>query len=249
MKHTITIAIAAGTVAGFLAGSLSPLIFGPVETKAPALALVPSSRPAPETVQPSPSPERLDALRSQIDVLELRLAVLEAGASDRREPAEEGPGDPLAEAAEERALSELASALQKPGSQLPDTLKLGVEQAVQDIREAERLERDAQRAEALIDRTETQLASLVTALDLTPVQTDAMRDYITTYEEKRTQLREDARDSGDFNSIRESMRTLRDESRTSLALILDPTQLELYRETEDDRRGGGRGDRRRDGTD
>ncbi|MFT5050729.1 MAG: hypothetical protein ACI8QZ_002132 [Chlamydiales bacterium] len=244
MKNTLSIAIAAGAVAGFLAGSLSSLVFSPTLARGPAAGLEPvAATPAGGS---APSPEVYAALRSRLDELTMRLALVEAGADHRREPAGNLPDLALANGGEDETLAELASALGTPGKELPDSLKLGVEQVVQDVRNAERQEREAERAEAQSERTETRLSELVTALDLTGVQTNEMRDYMTDYAEKRAELMETARASGDFYNVRDSMRTLRDESRTSLALILDPRQLELYQETEDD--GRGRGERRGGGS-
>lgn len=238
MKNTLVIAGAAA--AGLIAGGLSPLLFSGSITgsRSATPAAAPGLTPR-ETASEDPESEtlaaELEALRSEIEALQMRIAWLESDADDRREPV--AVASELAEASDTES-DALVAALSRPGEPLPEQLKLGVEQVLQDVRDAERAERAARRAEVLEEQTEERLTELVTELGLTPVQTDQMRDHMTAYAKKRADLMDTARENGDFMSTRESMRDLRRESYDALATILDPVQIERYRELDDDRRGG-----------
>ena len=242
MKSTFT--ILAGAVAGLAAGMLGVLLTtddGPRAQPAATEPLLPAETTSEATEALA---GELAALTDEIENLRARIAWLEEAAANPRQPVDTSP-EPLAQADEE--LTELATALATPGRPLPENLKVGVEQVLQDVRQAERAERDARRAEVIEERTEERLTELVDELGLTPVQTEQMRTHLASYSTKRNEIFETARESGDFFNVRESMRDLRRESDEALALILDPTQLDRYEELDDNRGDRDRRGRRRDG--
>lgn len=243
MKPTLTIALLAGSVAGFAAGMLAAgLGRGSAATGSPVdpAPLERSEQGGVTRGELQHAADEIAQLRTHLDELGTRLAWLEA-----ERPAMRREVESIAEVADPETeadpLTELASALGTPGARLPDALRADMAQIVQDVRAAEREERLEARAEEELERNEARLAELVIALGLTPTQTDLMRTQMNAYSKKRAELLESARENGELYSVRDAMRSLRDESRDAVAAILDPMQLELYRDQEDDRRGRRRG--------
>ena len=233
-----------GAAAGLAAGALSAFFVLESKRSEPA---VPAEGLAPRAVGSVESVgitgKQFDALKSQLEELQMRVAFAEAMAREARQPVALDEVEPALEMA---AASDPLAQLGDLSAPVSGEFKQGVEQVMQDVRDAERRERDARRTEAIEVRTEDRLANLVTELGLTPVQTDQMREHMTEYEKKRGTLLQEARDREDFYGMRESMRDLRRESQESLATILDPTQLERFEEIDDSFRGprdrGGRDD-------
>jgi cell division protein FtsB len=149
-------------------------------------------------------------------------------------------------------LRELRAALTDPSSGTSPALEATVETALLDIQERQREEREIEREQRRQERLEERIASLTQTLGLDAYQVDEMR---LIHDEQSTKFRSvftEARESGDFGGVRDTMRELRDESQARVESVLSGSQLEIYNEL--DRRetlfggmggfgGGGRGDR------
>jgi hypothetical protein len=188
------------------------------------------------------------ALATRIDELEARLALVAT-----RAPASLGGELDGRLSASEVSPERLASML-GDGTNSPEFVAT-VGRALEEIRAQEEAEREAARQEMMRQRIEDRVARLQESLGLSNVQTRDMRTVLLDQESKRDELFASMRDGqGDPMSMRESMRTLRDETSTALQGILTADQYQTYRETErDDFRGGfggdfGRGNRGGGGT-
>ncbi len=82
------------------------------------------------------------------------------------------------------------------------------------------------------------LTDLAEKLGLNPTQVNDLREHTLAIEEKRQAMFAEARELGEFGSMRENMRTLREESNVALQGIFTPSQYQQYT---DENLGGGRG--------
>jgi len=130
----------------------------------------------------------------------------------------------------------LVAALGNPSADSPDGLQTLVVDALDSIREEEERERERLREEAWESGLEARLAELTTELGLAPYQVDEMRVVFTSERTRRDELFTRARESGEWWSVRDSMRELRGETMDELANVLSADQLEKYQES-----GGGFG--------
>jgi hypothetical protein len=250
MKEHLLAGIVAGALAGAVAGLAASSFFAPARETA--------SDPAKISLSPGGSADiggtseiraELETLRAKNVDLSQRLAELEDlrwELEQTRVPARENPSDVAIDVETVDQLRRLTAALEDPGTPLPENLLAGVSSALQTIREEEDRERDEQRRAAEAERFDERIVDLTDRLGLTLVQTDQMRGHMETMSDRRSELMREARDSGDFGSIRQQMRGLRDEANAGLGEILTPAQFDDYREIEREEGNpfGGRGGRR-----
>jgi hypothetical protein len=248
MQSSFTIGLIAGAISGAVCGGLTVFLLdsGDVtENEA-------SGAEAGLRLQLSEMRESQAARRSRLDKLETRPLLT---ASER----ETAPvaRDLVEEQFEERVRSVLAKVQSdKPARPvlLPE-----VEQAMRMIEQEKEQELQVAREQAMAERIEDRLARASELLTLAPDQVNSLRTTLTQYGTETTDLFTSARDTGDFGSVRDQIRTLRDTAQTSLTLILTATQLEQYENSDlnllgfggDSRRGGfgGGGDFGRGGED
>ena len=251
MKQILPVSLAAGLVAGLGGGFLAGHSLTPQSGEAAAAGLAPAGQVlSGDSLTPSgPNTAQLkrtiDDLSQRVTWLEQERSALERlvqrleGETSTQEALAGEPGE---------SLSELVAALERPNGPLPEPLRLSVEQAVADLRTAEQEERERALAEARALRLDQRMNELVQELSLTSAQTGLLREHLETYEQRRNEAREAAMELGDFGSMRDAMRTLRDESRANLETILDGSQIERFEELDGGGfgRGGGGGGGRRD---
>lgn len=244
MKQPLLGGIVAGALAGALTGFAAASLFAPVPDDAPVPAVI-----APRTGDAGELRGELDALRSKNFELSQRIAELEdlgQELAQTRVPARDA-SEVTVDVETVDQLRRLTAALEDPGTPLPESLVAGVSTALQHIREDEERAREEVRRAAQADRLDERIAALTERLGLTLVQADQMRTHLESMSDWRNELMREARDSGDFGSIRDQMRGLRDEAEAALGQILTPAQLEDFRaiEREEGNPFGGRGGPRR----
>ncbi len=95
--------------------------------------------------------------------------------------------------------------------------------------------------ERLAIRTDT----LIQQLNLTAEQQDPVRDILEASNTKQLELRDQARESGSFGSMRESMTALNEETQMKLGAVLTEEQMTTYKKIQEEqaaqrrrRRGG-----------
>src|SRR5262249_52380207 len=114
--------------------------------------------------------------------------------------------------------------------------------ALDTIKAREEADRDAKRKEIQAQRVEERVAKLELELGLNKRQASDLRTTLIAQDDKREALFSKLRDGdGDPRDLRDSFRTIRDETYTALQGILTAEQLENYRRSEeaDFRRGFG----------
>ncbi len=182
----------------------------------------------------------LARLRDENASLSERLAYLES-----RPARVEAPRAAAEETAEsvDAETKKLVAAMTAPGAEVPPELEDTVRRALSSIRDQEAQERQREAEEAAAERVDERMEELREQLGLTGYQTDQMRTAMLDFNMTRTQIFQQARDSGDWGSMRETMRDAFSGYRENLEQILTPIQLEQY-EDMDRFRGGppGRGD-------
>lgn len=113
----------------------------------------------------------------------------------------------------------------------------------------DRAERDQRRLEATQDRVNQRVDELREELGLNSRQANDMGRVLLNEQVRRDEFFGRMREgfSGDRESIRDEMRTIRSDARAEVETILAPDQYDRYVELEDSRRGfGGWGDRGRE---
>jgi hypothetical protein len=125
----------------------------------------------------------------------------------------------------------LVTAMNDPQAALPDTLRAGVSQALEDIRAQEEQEREEQQKVAAEKRLEDRIGKLASDLGLDNTQVGAMRDILMTESDTRTEMFTKMREGGDFGNMREEMGNLRDSTNDALSKVLTPIQMEQYKES------------------
>jgi prefoldin subunit 5 len=210
------------------------------------------------------SPElshELDELRMENTALSQRLAALEARLAElqsTRTPVatarDESHAEPLVDDAPDAALH--------PGATLDvsPAFVASVGKALDAIKAKEESERETKRKELQAQRIEERVAKLQQELGLSNHQATDLRTALIAQDDKREALFNSMRDGvGDPRDLRESFRTIREETNTTLQTVLTTDQFNGFLQREDSdffRRGppdfaGGRsfgGDPTRDGS-
>jgi hypothetical protein len=226
-------------VAGLVGGALGAALLGTVLS-------APSSEPT-GTVGLALVEERLDDLARQNEQLREQIGRIEdrplMTAPVRTDVEPEALPSP-----EEDRIVEMLEDLQRSNGKtesLPENFKLQVSSALEQIRAEEEAKREKQREEARLERRERQLQQLAEKLGMDAYQTNEMRVTLAKQEEAMQKARETIRDSGDWTSMRDTMRTVREETIRSVSLFLTPTQVAQFEESANDFgfRGGDRAGR------
>ena len=177
-------------------------------------------------------------LADRIVDLEMRISMV--GSEPRREPAMASVDPELEKMKADMAT--LLSSMQGESAEVPASFTASVGTALATIRDQEEAERTERRTERRAERTEKRLTDLAEKLGLNSTQVNDLREHTLAFDEKRSTLFAEARELGDFGSMRETMGTLRDENNAALQNIFSPAQYQQY---EDEGLGdrGGRGGR------
>jgi|GEM_PF-1607825 len=251
MKNAFPIALLAGIVGGVGATVVTKLLSTDSATgSGPEPTLAAGLTPGDDGVDGDLQAE-LERLRKENDALALRVASLESRpAATREEITTEGSSSEDIAALQEQVL-ELSAALKNPGSPQSVGLRNMVAAALDDVRDMEDEERRTERQQRDVDRVVERMDEISERLGLDAVQRQSMQDVLIDETTKRSAVFEQMRE-GNFGrtEIRTAMMELHEETRTQLANILTPTQLETYGEMDSDRgrfggfgrdRGGDRG--------
>lgn len=229
--------IGAGLVGGLAAHFMAPT--SPAQASETS-ALVPGA-PAESSAE---STIELEALQEQLATLTRRLDMLEAsGSLQGRMPV----GSSELPIANEELEEAVAAVLKKQSSSGSGVQEL-VANTLTQIRDQEALDAEIQREQRRADAMQRRIDKLTEDLGLYPDQASKMFDVLTNEETKRNELRDAMRNgTADFSTMRDDMRSLRDESQAAIAEFLSPEQLEKYNESNSGfgfgggRRGGGGG--------
>ncbi|HED64085.1 MAG TPA: hypothetical protein ENJ09_00890 [Planctomycetes bacterium] len=241
MKHPLLSVFVSAALVSVVVTALCVSLFVPRGARPAEVAA------GPERAAPDADAEelvrRVAALERENEELRLRLSTLESRPAPRaseREPLASSI-EPVSASTRTALETELRSTAE--GQALdPEVFQARVDEALQRIREREEEQRIQEREQARAERIENRLAQLEEDLGLSPYQVDEMRTFLTDQEKRRAELWQSLGDgTGDRTTIREGMRALREESDATLTTILDPGQLEAYREQSSGFRFGGRG--------
>jgi len=239
MKQPVLICALAGAITGAGSATLTAIVMAPptVQTTSAPTAL---EFDAEESVarQIGAIGEEIEALARRIDLLE-QTPIMSA-------PSRVSAAPEASMVEELDAVAQVQKAMMLPNGDPNPLMMPYVEQALQAIRDQEERERDERRHEQALERVEERITELTEKLGLDKFQADNMRTILTDQSIRRDDMMREARESGDFGTIRETMQTMRDEYHTQIAAVLSPAQFDQYKETENDFgrgfRGFGRGD-------
>jgi hypothetical protein len=232
MKSLIPIAVLAGAVAGggtaLLAGTVLRPAPEPAQVVSPDDDLLADLAASLKRVE-----EENQELADRVSGLEGQLALVRP----ERQPAAAAPASDAVAVDDE--LKDLAAALRDPDSVPPPaSFQESVNRALQNIRADEEHERDERRRQAYEERLDERLSELALDLGLTKNQSDGLRSLYLEQNERRMQLMDEARD-GNWSTMRDSFREMREQMDQRLAQILTPDQLQRYNEQAGDGRGWG----------
>jgi flagellar basal body-associated protein FliL len=191
-----------------------------------------SAAPAPLVGEhDAPTDEALYAvvqdLRARVQEVEAKLGIVRQ--------------NPAATAEVQRALDEVQDdlAMMPPafaGTKTPEEARARIQELVKDeMQQAER-ERDAQRTERWRARTKEKVDALAAEAKLDAEQQQKLTLMLDAETQEIRQMFRDARDSGDFASVREQVRTLRAHTDENALAILDEEQKKAYAAMRDEER-------------
>jgi len=227
---------------------------GVLASAAVSLSLMPSEAESSELVASMPSDlsgdaslvsredmeEQLQRLRAENQMLANRIGELEQArvwAESRREAVESSS---LAEnRTDEQMIEDGLAALTAADGSLPPNIEESMRRAFADFREEEREEDEQRWADARQKQLEAQIERYAKELNLDSFQTEEMRTLLTDEQTRRGELMTAARETGAWETLREDVRAIRDETREGLSLVLTPEQMEQYEQSS--RGGRGRG--------
>jgi hypothetical protein len=172
----------------------------------------------------------VEELSRATDELLLRVSALESApraAAATRAPLQADAAEGEADEAERQAAS-LMRSLTGEGPLSP-VFVARVEEALEEIRVAEELERDNERRLAAAERIDDRLSQVAVELGLSSYQVDELRAIMTEQDERRSELWDTLREgTGDRFSMRAEMVALREETTSALGEVLDPDQLQRF---------------------
>lgn len=233
------IAVVSGAGAALATGAFRS---SPVRSETEARGVSAASG-APLGLGSSVSSRALDELRLENASLQERLSALEARLAEvqsTRMPLAVQTGQGEAVAAE---LSGEAGARQAAMLELTPEFVASVDRALDTIKAREDAERELRRKELQAQRIEERVTKLQQELGLNNRQSSELRTTLITLDDKREALFASMRDGqGEPRDMRETFRTLRDETNTTLQTFLTPQQFEAYQKSEESefgRRGPG----------
>ncbi|MFT4537573.1 MAG: hypothetical protein ACI841_003601 [Planctomycetota bacterium] len=244
MTQSSLIGIVGGALAGGLCAGALTMFASPAATLPTEAPLTTSS------VTLDSLGKQLRELRDSNQALMARLEMLEiapVATSNERisasQPEVAGRNDAF-----EQKLQQLVASMDSPGAAASPVILGAVTNALQTIREQEERDEQRQRDERTAEEMEKRITDLTEKLGLDKNQSDQMRTLLTSESIARSDLFTKARESGDFGSVRDGMRELRETTQTELGTFLSPTQMEQYESSGRDSgrggfgRGGGGGD-------
>jgi hypothetical protein len=238
MSNTLVSSLITGAVAGAVAATVTVLVLGS-DPAAPATPTAASLQPsAVRPVEPG-NAEALAAVRTELAMLGERVKGLETRPAPARQVVE-APSEVAQAALDAEAvvqMRELVAALDDPNAAVPAGLTESMRQVYDNIRAEEREERDRERAEFQERQMNERMERYTAALGLDKYQASEMRVILTGEQTRRDEMFASARETGEWMTVRDTMRTLRDETQAALGNLLSPTQLAQYDEMD----GGGRG--------
>lgn len=203
----------------------------PARSEAERLAV---ESPAASRPTASADPRALDELRMENSALKARLGALEARLnelSSSRTPVESRSVE-AAQVAGSRVVEgdELAS----QAIQVTPAFVDSVGQALDTIRAREDAEREARRKEIQAQRIEDRVAKLQQELGLTNRQSSDLRTALIQQDDKREALFTSMREgTGDPNTMRDSFRSMRDETYATIQGFLTPEQFAAFQKSEE----------------
>ena len=189
--------------------------------------------------------QEVQSLREQNTDLMQRIVDLEMQASlasntsERREPARLETDEELE--AMKADMAALLATMNGKSDNIPANFTATVSTALNDIREQEEAEREQRREERRVERNEQRIQQVAEKLGLNPTQVNDLRDHVNLFDEKRSALFAEARELGDWGSMREAGRALRDEAEAGIQNILSPAQYQQYEDENLSRTLSGRG--------
>lgn len=238
MNNAFLPALLVGALAGLAAGAGAAILVSPADPAPAAPSLSAPATSAGGGPREAELAREVERLRAQADMLSQRLAALEErpATAEPQRRAVETEADATVRRLESQ-LRELVDALATPGAPVPHALASSVREVYDDIQEEERAEREQRWADIRDAELTARMERYKTELSLDDYQAKEMRALLASEQDRREQLFRDARDGGSFTTLRDDMRTLRDETRTSLAQVLTEDQLERYEDLDRGRFG------------
>ena len=180
--------------------------------------------------------DQVQSLRAENQMLANRIGELEQArvwAESRREVVEP---DSLADnRTNEEIIKDGVAALTNADGSLPPDIEEGMRRAFEDFREEEREESEQRWADARQKELEARVERYAKELNLDSFQTEEMRTLLNDENVRRGELMTAARETGGWETLREDVRAIRDETREGLALVLTPEQMKQYEQSSRDR--------------
>jgi hypothetical protein len=188
------------------------------------------------------SAQELDSLKRLVETVQDRQADLDRQFSDLQldvlasagNATSGGAGpEPLTASHEELAMlrQEVAALSTKVGGESVEPFMIEtVSDALQTIRDQEDKEREEQWAARMEERNEERLEELTEELALDGYQQGQLKQLMDDHATKRDEIMDSARESGDFDGLRDAFTELREGEEATLALFLTPSQLEALEE-------------------
>jgi hypothetical protein len=214
-------------------------VVGAASAAGTALLLSPATSDRALVAAASPTSQRKDYdaeigdLQRQNDDLLLRIAALEG------RPASTAPvRAPVGDDGFKDEVRDWMASFEDQDGQVPEALVASVGDALGQIRDQEREERQVSMAEAQAERLEERLTELQTDLGLSQYQVDELRPVLTAQNERRAELFAGGWENVDRGSMRENMQAIREETDKALSTILTGEQLEGYNQSARGDRGG-----------
>jgi chromosome segregation ATPase len=228
MKSTIPIAGLVGLLSG-AAGALAATTLVGREPPAPPVAAAPGATLESLGAELRDLTQGVARLSERLEALEIQTRLV----AERREAARSDALEAPAQAASAESQAEkLAAALSASGAELPPEFQKTVKSALEQIRQQEEQDRADRRREAIEERLDERLAELALEIGLTRNQQDDLRNLFLDVDTRRNELFAEMREGGDWSSMRDTMREMRDGIDQSLAKVLSPDQLEKFKESD-----------------
>jgi len=224
MRESLGTILSAGAVAALVSFAVASWVgVAPQQTALAQPALLPSAAQA-------SAADVAEEWQFEVELLRERVAQLEAALVER---GRDVVPDDAPVAVETQELREFVAALRQPGDSLPPSLVTGVENALQQIQEEQRRERDVERQAERERRIDERVATLTERLGLDATQAQDVRSAIAAFEGGRQDLKQ-ARESG--VDAKEVMRALKADFDDALLTALSPAQFEEYQTLRKDKR-------------
>ncbi len=224
MQGSIALALVAGAVAG--AGTSAAAVFLLMPAPGP-VPVLPSAPQEDSSSGLATLREENRALSERIDDLEDRLLFAESMRSV--------PEDVVARETEEldERVKEIVAGMQADDPALAAAMAYPEFEANMRLyEEAKERARDEQRQQAMNERLEERLTELTQKLSLGADQVHTLRTATTGYYSRSAEYFREARETGNFDNARDTLRGFRDEAETAIMAALSPMQQQQYEEAD-----------------